>query len=521
MILHEWKRFIDSSTPGDCNGNIPAHILEISHNIWQDHTRRVSARVVWVIDINGTSFTFTVINIAPLTNNNPYTMKELAISMYFLSQRRNTSYFDVERVHKSHHWIRHAFIAVGMTLLCCCVQKVTAQDEFPTVQLPDVPIASSPISPMASRPSNTATAPSGGFGTTPVVAPSAPVIVNVAPTRTTNSTPAATITPTITFQPTISAFPTITPYPTYTACNICINGVVTVQDIIPLEAGNVTCLEVASAGRKGLISATNCEFLQELIFNTSLCQCRATDAPTMAPTYTPCNICGDGYYVANIEGELILNPSTNETATCGFVNQGGIAGLLSPNACDYITNQTSPTRNTTRGNPCSCTLGTMPPTPATCNVCGNASESVTVLNATVEIPKEAIGVLLIEANVTPDLFTCEFVESQFSTSTELDGLVCAYLQMAVSDVCGCQVLENVAPVASPTSATNGTAQTSPTRTMNVTESAPTSATNITESAPTSATNRTSSAPLGQAFRWSLWLALSFVTELYTLLSQHT
>jgi hypothetical protein len=196
----------------------------------------------------------------------------------------------------------------------------------------------------------------------------------------------------------------------------------------------------------------------------------ASDVPSFAPLYEPCNICGEGYYVSNDEGELVLltGGGNMEPLTCGFANQGGIEGLLSPEVCDSLQNQTSPLRvtgnDTKATNPCGCLAGTMPPTPETCHVCGDVNERVTRRDDIVKIPQEVLDTLPNASNVSPDLFTCAFVEKNFNTT--LEPIVCEFLQMNVADTCDCQVLPNttiapipsslsnvtIAPLPSPTSA---------------------------------------------------------------------
>ena len=367
-----------------------------------------------------------------------------------------------------------------LTLTVSGWSMIAAEDQFPTIQIPDAPTASSPTvsAPTASVPTPGVVAVptpidgGGGGGVTldsPTITPSsvsavAPTITITPPTPTTNTTvtpptPAAvsvpstvqptttTLEPTTTFFPTITAEPTITAVPTSAQCNICGNGTISSNDIIPFEIGNITCVEAVEFGLLGEISSSNCEVIQEILSDTNLCKCiksnsTASDVPSPSPTletFEPCNICGDGYFVAFEEGELILT----EPISCGFASQGGLAGLLSPEVCDYLQNQTSPLSNSTNTNPCGCATGTMPPAPATCHVCGNVDERVTLFDAIVDIPEDVLDALPDTANASSSLFTCSFVEKEFNTT--LDTVVCEFVQMVVADTCECQVPPSTTP----------------------------------------------------------------------------
>ena len=149
----------------------------------------------------------------------------------------------------------------------------------------------------------------------------------------------------------------------------------------------------------------------------------------------------------------MLRADSTEQVTCGFVNQGGIAGILAPEACDFMQNQTSPLndRDNNNNNPCGCMVGTMPPVSPYCHVCGDTRERVTKLDAIVDIPQDVLDSLPNATNVSASLFTCAYVEEKFNTI--LDAVVCEFLQMEVLDVCQCQV-PTMAPV-TPTPSVTG------------------------------------------------------------------
>ena len=420
-------------------------------------------------------------------------------------------------------------IAILALIVSCC--QMVAADEFPTISLTDAPAPSStsamaptPLSAPAPVPTDmgvtldnptitptsisavapTATVASPTSIDSPISTPSAVVSVP----STTTTLPPATVPPTRTFQPTTTYFPTISPPPTITAnptstaCNICINGTVSINDLIVLDEVNVTCVEAEGAGMQGLISSINCVFLQQLLFDTNLCSCSRGDAtvpPAPNVTYATCNICGDGYYVSNEEAELLLVADATDTVTCGFANQGGIVGILEPETCIFFQNQTSPLSNSTNSNLCGCMVGTMPPTPDTCNVCGNTTESVSLLDQIVNIPQEVLNMLPDAANISSNLFTCEFVEKNYNT--KLDAFICEFIQMEVADVCQCQVpnvVESNAPVLSPIG--------SP---VNNTKNATTTAPVPSPIGSAANTNNTSSlASTAQLHRWNAVVALS-------------
>jgi hypothetical protein len=408
-------------------------------------------------------------------------------------------------------------------------QMVRAED-FPTIQLTDVPTPSStsttitPAPVAAAVPIPTVSAPMeppqtvpvptdmgvtldsptitptsiGVVAPTPTVAPptsttnpilSSPVAVN-SPSATT-VTP-GTAQPTITLQPTTTYFPTITAQPTRTAnptsaeCNICISGTISTNDLIVFDVGNVTCVEAQEFGLMGQISSTNCDVIQQLLIDTNGCSCRrengtVLDVPSASPsleTFDSCNICGDGYYVSNDEAKLMFDVGEFGNITCGFAKEIGNAGLLAPEACNLVQNQTSPLHNYTNNNPCGCVVGTMPPTPATCYVCGSSNERVTLLDTIVVIPEDVLDLLPDAANVSSSLYTCDFVEKNFNTT--LEAIICEIIQMQVADVCRCQVpnvVETVAPVPSPTSS------------------------------PINTNNTTSFATAAQPYRWNTFVVL--------------
>lgn len=387
-------------------------------------------------------------------------------------------------------------------------------EDFPTIQLTDFPSPSSTSTTIAPAPGAAAvpiptvsTAPMEPPQTVPVptdmgvtldsptITPTsigvvAPTPAVAPPTSTTNpisvspvavnSPSATTVTPattqpTITLQPTTTYFPTITAQPTRTAtptsveCNICVSGAISTNDIIVFDSGNITCLEAQDSGLAGVISSTNCVVIQQYLNETNLCSCRrgngtVLDVPSASPsleTFDSCNICGDGYYVSNDEAKLMFDVGILGNITCGFAKESGNAGLLAPEECNLVQNQTSPLRNYTNNNPCGCVVGTMPPTPATCYVCGSSNERVTLLDTIVDIPEDVLDLLPDAANVSSSLYTCEFVEKNFNTT--LEAFICEFIQMQVADVCQCQVpnlVETVAPVPSPTSSPINTNNTS-------------------------------------------------------------
>jgi hypothetical protein len=371
--------------------------------------------------------------------------------------------------------------------------NVGAQDEIPSVRLPDFPTASSPMTPAVTAPSNaevpTVTVPAPMVvlptptGTAPTVIldlpTGAPTTINIdAPTVTitvpsSNMTAVApavvtsTITPTTTFQPTttafpafptVSPFPTISFFPTFEICNICTNGTISSNDILPFEIGNLTCVQASEAGLSGLISTSNCDVIQQLVSENNFCSC-LSDIPTIAPSplaYEQCNICGDGFIVTNIEGKLQPFNSTESPLSCGFVDKGGTNGLLELSICAHYTRQASNT-----SNPCGCMKDLTTPSPAgtsaptteftQCFVCGNETERVTALDTIIELPEEIYATIRDGANAS--LFTCKFIEESGRLNNSYDRLVCAFLQMAVTDVCGCQVIEaTVSPMMAPSPA---------------------------------------------------------------------
>lgn len=428
--------------------------------------------------------------------------------MSFSSRRRNSSIFGA-----ASHNVARMIAIIALTMRCS--QTVRAED-FPTIQLTDFPSPSStsttiaptpgaaalpiptvPTAPMEPPPTVPVPVPTNGGVTldsptiTPtsigVVAPTAavappvsttnpisasPVAVN-SPSATTVSPataqPTTTLQPTTTYFPTITAQPTRTASPTYAECNICISGTISTNDLIVFDIGNFTCVEAQDSGLVGLISSTNCVVIQQYLNDTNVCSCRrengtVLDVPSVSPSivsFDSCNICGDGYYVSNDEAKLMFDVGEFGNITCGFAKEIGNVGLLAPEDCNLVQNQTSPLRNYTNNNPCGCVAGNMPPTPATCSVCGSSKERVTLLDTIVDIPEDVLDLLPDEANVSSSLYTCEFVEKNFNTT--LEAIICEFIQMQVADVCQCQGpngVETVAPVPSPTSSPINTNNTS-------------------------------------------------------------
>jgi hypothetical protein len=321
------------------------------------------------------------------------------------------------------------------------------QQELPSVQVPNVPsttivTSSSPTesSVVVIAPPTSPTGPTAPTNTLPTVQP---------------TTILATIQPTTTYPPTITAFPTRSVAPSsstsaptpYAICNVCITGTISINDNIPLENGNVTCVEVADFGLSGRLNSTNCDAVQQLLFNEGWCSClrdsnMTTIPPALAPSvvvvYEPCNICGDGAIVSILDGQLpVFNSTTEGPLDCGFVQTAGNSGLVPPEVCEYFMNVSGP---------CGCIDDPNTPSPAgttaptseyiQCFVCGNETEQVTALDVVVNLTETAID--LFPQDVNTSLLTCEFVETSGRFNNSWDRLVCSYLQMVVRDVCECQ-----------------------------------------------------------------------------------
>jgi hypothetical protein len=332
-----------------------------------------------------------------------------------------------------------------------------AQQELPSVQVPNVP----------STTIVTSSSPTESFGVVVIAPPTsptgpAPPTSPTGPTAPTNTLPTvqpttilATIQPTTTYPPTITAFPTRSVAPSsstsaptpYAICNVCITGTISINDNIPLANGNVTCVEVADVGLSGLLNSTNCEAVQQLLFNEGWCSCirdsnGTTIPPALAPSvavmYEPCNICGDGAIVSILDGQLpVSNSTTDGPLDCGFVQTAGNSGLFEPDVCDYFMNVSGP---------CGCIDDPTTPSPAgtaaptseyiQCFVCGNETEQVTAMDVVVNLTETAMDLLAQDVNTS--LLTCEFVETSGRFNNSWDRLVCSYLQMVVRDVCECQ-----------------------------------------------------------------------------------
>lgn len=347
----------------------------------------------------------------------------------------------------------HLFVAQNVP----SVRVPTAPQNAPTVRVPTAPVTT--ISSQAPSPSGGVALPSVVVAPAPTAKPPSPIVVPT-PT-TTNSTirpttfqPTTTYPPTITAFPTVSAFPTGSQAPTSEKCNICGTGAISFNDLLVLPTGNITCAEAADFGMRGMLTSSNCLFLQEFIVEDNLCACiRSANmtSPTAAPTekYDPCFICGDGNIVSISDGKLPLPNSTEEPFHCSFIQTAGEVGLLAPDLCAAYAELAQ-----NASDPCGCVPDPSTPSPAgteaptslypPCYVCGNEMERVTALDTVVALPDDVRKTL--EDDIDPSIFTCEFVEERGLNSNSFERLVCAYLQMAVSDVCACQV---VAPISVP------------------------------------------------------------------------
>jgi hypothetical protein len=366
---------------------------------------------------------------------------------------------------QSHHNTPYRFL-----LLISCLQILVAQNA-PTVRVPSAPqngptvrVPTAPVTSVSSQ----APSPSGGVALPSVVVAPAPTAKPVSPIEaprptSTNATfrpttilPTTTYPPTVTAFPTVSAFPSRSPAPTSEVCNICVTGVISLNDPLALPTGNITCAEAADFGMRGMLFSSNCVVLQEFIAADNLCSCiRENNAttPTVAPTpierFDPCFICGDGNIVSTSDGKLPLLNATEESWHCSFVETAGELGLMNPELCTYFSRLAQ-----NASDPCGCIPDPTTPSPAgteaptsaypPCYVCRNETEKVTARDTVVDLPDAVMKTL--ESDIDPSVLTCEFVQERGLYNNSFDRLVCAYLQMAVSDVCSCQV---VAPTSAP------------------------------------------------------------------------
>lgn len=272
-------------------------------------------------------------------------------------------------------------------------------------------------------------------------------VPSVAPSVNVNASnaPSATWGPTATSYPTGSRVPTSKTYP---VCNICGVGNITLDDNLQLPVSNITCTRATDGGMNGMLSPSNCKFLQKFIVDHGKCGCNASGFPTPAPSppsNEPCNICGNNgnYTINNTNAELPLtvNGTSFPPVQCGFVQAGAAMGLWSNEICAYFQNLTA-----TPADPCGCIQllpgETLPPAHqlATCPICGNAGERVTAPNAIVPLPTEIRAFI----NTTETQFSCQNLQQQ--GQVELwDPFVCAYLQMTASDTCACKIVPTAAP----------------------------------------------------------------------------